>query len=202
MIADEVYREFVYDGRTPSSILQVPGAEEVAIVVDSMSKRLSACGARVGVLATRHRPVLDASIRFAQARLSPPVLEQYGAVAALSDPGVTAFIASSAREYEKRRDVALTELSRLPDVHAPRPGGAFYLMVRLPVRSADDFCRWLLEDFASGGETVMLAPGSGFYRGADAGADQVRLAYVLGEAHLKRAIAILREALGRYPGRL
>jgi aspartate aminotransferase len=202
VIADEVYREFVYDGRTPSSILQVPGAAEVAIVVDSMSKRLSACGARVGVLATKHRGVLDATIRLAQARLSPPVLEQQGAAAALSDPGVTDFIASSAREYERRRDVALAELSRLPGVHAPRPGGAFYLMVRLPVRSADDFCRWLLDDFSSAGETVMLAPGSGFYRESTEGCDQVRLAYVLGEARLKRAIAILGEALGRYPGRL
>jgi aspartate aminotransferase len=202
VIADEVYREFVYDGREPSSILQVPGAEEVTIVVDSLSKRLSACGARVGALATKHRHVLDASIRFAQARLSAPVLEQKGAVAALSDRGVTAFIASSAVEYQKRRDVALAALSRLPGVKAPCPGGAFYLMVRLPVRSADDFCRWLLEDFASGGETVMLAPGSGFYLDAEEGRDQVRLAYVLGETDLRRAIEILGEALERYPGRV
>jgi aspartate aminotransferase len=200
VIADEVYREFVYDGRAPSSILQVPGAAEVAIVVDSLSKRLSACGARVGVLATKHRPVLDACVRFAQARLSPPVLEQRGAVAALTDPGLTAFIASSAREYERRRNTALAGLAALPGVHAPSPGGAFYLMARLPVRSADDFCRWLLEDFSSEGETVMLAPGSGFYRGAEEGRDQVRLAYVLREAHLRRAIAILGEALGQYPG--
>jgi aspartate aminotransferase len=180
VIADEVYREFVYDGRPPSSILQVAGAEDVTIVVDSTSKRLSACGARIGVLATKHREVLAAAVRFAQARLSAPVLEQQGALAALADPGVSAFIEESGREYQRRRDVALAALSRIPGVFAPRPGGAFYLMVRLPVRSADDFCRWLLDSFASDGETVMLAPGSGFYLAGEEGSDQVRLAYVLG----------------------
>jgi aspartate aminotransferase len=202
LIADEVYREFVYDGRSPSSILQVADAEDVTIVVDSTSKRLSACGARIGVLVTKHREVLDAAVRFAQARLSAPVLEQQGALAALRDPGISAFIESSGREYQRRRDVALAALGRIPGVFAPRPGGAFYLMVRLPVSSADDFCRWLLDDFASQGETVMLAPGSGFYPPGDEGSDQVRLAYVLGEAPLTRAIAILAEGLDQYPGHL
>jgi aspartate aminotransferase len=202
LIADEAYREFVYDGHTPSSILQAPGAADVAIVVDSTSKRLSACGARVGVLATKRRDVMDACVRFAQARLSPPVLEQKGALAALSDPGVSAFIAASAREYQKRRDVALAALGKLPAVFAPRPGGAFYLVVRLPVRSADRFCRWLLEDFEVDRETVMLAPGSGFYLDPEDGRRQVRLAYVLAERPLARAVELLGEALSRYPERL
>jgi aspartate aminotransferase len=199
VIADEVYREFVYDGLVPSSVLQIPGAEEVTIVVDSTSKRLSACGARVGFLVTKDARILDASLRFAQARLSAPVLEQKGAAASLTKAGP--FITESVAEYQRRRDLALTALARIPGVLAPRPSGAFYLMARLPVRSADDFCRWLLEEFSSGGETVMLAPGPGFYVTPGRGADEVRIAYVLGEGSLGRAIALLGEALGRYPGR-
>jgi aspartate aminotransferase len=199
VIADEVYREFVYDGLTPSSILEIPGAEDVTIVVDSTSKRLSACGARVGCLVTKHAGVLDAVLRFAQARLSAPVLEQKGATAALG--GAAAFVARSVAEYQSRRDRALAALSRIDGVLAPRPGGAFYMMVRLPVRSSDDFCRWLLDDFSSGGETVMLAPGAGFYATPGRGENEVRIAYVLGEPALGRALELLAEALGRYPGR-
>jgi aspartate aminotransferase len=199
LIVDEVYREFVYDGLSPSSVLQLPGADDVAVVVDSTSKRLSACGARVGCLVTRHAALRDAVLRFAQARLSPPVLGQKGALAAL--PRLREFLASSIPEYQRRRDASLRELQRLPGVLATRPSGAFYLMVRLPVRSADDFCRWLLEDFNSDGETVMLAPGSGFYKSPGRGADEVRIAYVLEEAALARAFGVLRVALERYPGR-
>jgi len=199
VIADEVYREFVYDGLTPSSILEIPGAEDVTIVVDSTSKRLSACGARVGCLVTKHPGVLDAVLRFAQARLSAPVLEQKGATAALG--GAAPFIARSVAEYQSRRDRTLAALSRIEGVLAPRPGGAFYMMVRLPVRSSDDFCRWLLDDFSSGGETVMLAPGAGFYATPGRGENEVRIAYVLGEPALGRALELLGEALGRYPRR-
>ena len=199
LIADEVYREFVYDGLTPSSLLQVPGAEDVTVVVDSTSKRLSACGARVGFLVTKHTGVVDAALRFAQARLSAPVLEQKGAAASLG--GAACFIAQSVAEYQRRRDLALKALSSIPGVFASRPQGAFYLMARLPVQSADDFCRWLLDDFCSGGETVMLAPGAGFYATPGRGEDEVRIAYVLGEAGLGRALALLDEALQRYPGR-
>ena len=200
VVADEVYREFVYDGLTPSSILQIPGAEEVAIVVDSTSKRLSACGARVGCLVTRHAEVKDAALRFAQARLSPPVLEQRGTLAAL--PGLAPFVRESIAEYQTRRDITLRELGRIPGVFATTPKGAFYLMARLPVRSSDDFCRWLLEEFASRGETVMLAPGGGFYATEGRGADEVRIAYVLAEGSLCRALTLLGEALEVYPGRL
>ena len=199
LIADEVYREFVYDGLEPSSILQVPGAEEVAVVVDSTSKRFSACGARVGCLLTRHGGLMDAATRFAQARLSAPVLDQKGALAAL--PGLAPYVAASVSEYRRRRDVTLQELARIPGVLAPRPQGAFYLMARLPVDSSDDFCRWLLESFSSGGETLMLAPGSGFYASPGRGLDEVRIAYVLEEASLRRAIGLLGEALAAYPGR-
>ena len=196
VISDEVYREFVYDGLKPSSILQVPGAEDVAIVVDSTSKRLSACGARVGCLVTKHRPLLEAVLRFAQARLSPPVLEQKGALAAVA--GSASFVKDSVAEYQRRRDIALAELARIPGVLAPTPKGAFYLMARLPVRSSDDFCRWLLDDFSSDGETVMLAPGGGFYATPGRGEQEVRIAYVLKEAPLKRALALLGEGIERY----
>jgi aspartate aminotransferase len=199
LIADEVYREFVYDGLRPSSILQIPGAEDVAVIVDSTSKRFSACGARVGCLVSRHEGLMEAATRFAQARLSAPVLEQKGALAAL--PGLDEFVAGSVAEYGRRRDVTLEELGRIPGVFAPRPRGAFYLMARLPVRSSDEFCRWLLESFSSGGETVMLAPGSGFYTTPGRGDDQVRIAYVLEEKALRRAVGLVGEALGAYPGR-
>lgn len=199
VIADEVYREFVYDGLAPSSLLQIPGAEDVAVVVDSTSKRLSACGARVGCLLTRHEGLKDAFARFGQARLSAPVLGQQGTLAAL--PQLAAFLRRCIPEYERRRNLTLREIARIPGVFAPCPKGAFYLMARLPVRSADDFCRWLLDDFSSAGETVMLAPGSGFYASQGSGRNEVRIAYVLEEAALTRALAILGEALQRYPGR-
>jgi aspartate aminotransferase len=199
LIADEVYREFVYDGLTPASVLQIPGAADVALVVDSTSKRYSACGARVGCLVTRHAGVKDAALRFGQARLSAPVLGQKGALAAL--PRLAEFLRASIPEYQRRRDVALAELNRLPGVHAPRPRGAFYLMARLPVRSSDDFCRWLLDEFSSGGETVMLSPGTGFYATPGRGSDEVRIAYVLEQGALTRALGLLGEALDRYPGR-
>jgi aspartate aminotransferase len=199
LIADEVYREFLYDGLTPSSVLALPGSEEVAVVVDSTSKRLSACGARVGCLISKHRGLMDAALRFAQARLCPPVLAQEGALAAL--PVCRSFVAQSVAEYERRRQVTLDELARIPGVRTTRPQGAFYVMARLPVASADEFCHWLLADFSSGGETVMLAPGSGFYATPGRGVDEVRIAYVLETPALQRAFALLREALEHYPGR-
>ena len=198
LIADEVYREFVYDGLRPTSVLQIPGAEEVTIVVDSTSKRFSACGARVGCLVSKHEQIVEAALRFAQARLSPPVLGQKGALAAIES--LPAFVAESVGEYARRRDVTLEELANTPGVFAPRPKGAFYLMARLPVDSADDFCRWLLAEFSSKGETVMLAPGSGFYATPGRGVDEVRIAYVLEEPALRRAFELLREALQAYPG--
>jgi aspartate aminotransferase len=199
LIVDEVYREFVYDGLVPSSVLQLPGAEDVAIVVDSASKRMSACGARIGCLLTRHAGVRDAALRFGQARLSAPVLAQKGTLAAL--PRLREFLQTSIPEYQRRRDTTLRELARLPGVLAPRPQGAFYVLARLPVRSSDDFCGWLLDEFSVNGETVMLAPGTGFYASPGRGEDEVRIAYVLDEKALGRALALLGEALSRYPGR-
>jgi aspartate aminotransferase len=199
IIADEVYREFVYDGLKPSSILQIPGAEDVAVVIDSTSKRLSACGARVGCLVSKHPEMMNATMRFAQARLSSPVLGQKGALASL--PEAAAFITESISEYQKRRDVTLRELNKIPGVFAPVPKGAFYLMARLPVKSSDDFCRWLLSDFSSNNQTVMLSPGSGFYATPGRGEDEVRIAYVLEEQAIVRAVEILGEALAKYPGK-
>lgn len=197
LIADEVYREFVYDG-APCSVMDLPGGAEVSVIVDSLSKRFSACGARVGCLATKIKPVLDAATRFAMSRLSPPTLGQLGGVAALREP--ERFIRPMITEFHRRRDVLSEELRRLPGVVAPEPQGAFYLMARLPVDSAERFCEWLLTDFAHEGETVMLAPGPGFYATPGSGTDEVRIAYVLSEAPLRRAVQLLGYALQRYRG--
>jgi aspartate aminotransferase len=199
VIADEVYREFIYDGLSPFSILEIEGADEVAVVVDSTSKRFSACGARVGCLVTRHTQIRDACLRFAQARLSAPVLEQKGALAALGPSGP--YVKESVACYQRRRDAALEELAAIPGVLAPRPSGAFYIMARLPVGSTDELCRWLLEEFSEDGETVMLAPGEGFYATPGRGVDEVRIAYVLEEPRLRRALRLLGRALERFPGR-
>ncbi|MCS6914581.1 MAG: pyridoxal phosphate-dependent aminotransferase [Myxococcales bacterium] len=198
LIADEVYREFIYGGLRPQSILAIPGATDVAIVVDSLSKRFSACGARVGCLVSRLRPVLEAATRFAMSRLSPPTLGQLGGMAVLQE--AEAFIEPMIADFERRRNVLLEELRRLPGVLCPEPQGAFYLMARLPVDSSERFCQWLLTDFSLDGETVMLAPGPGFYATAGAGHDEVRIAYVLAEAPLRRAMHLLGHALGTYPG--
>jgi aspartate aminotransferase len=199
LIADEVYREFVYGGERPRSVLSLPGAEEVTVIVDSLSKRFSACGARVGCLVSKLHEVIDAATRFAMSRLSPPTLGQLGGTAVLEDP--SAFIAPMISEFARRRDVLAEELRRLPGVVAPEPQGAFYLMARLPVDDSDRFCEWLLTDFERDGETVMLAPGAGFYSTPGSGRDEVRIAYVLGTEPLRHAVRLLGEALQRYPGR-
>jgi aspartate aminotransferase len=197
LICDEVYRDFVYDGLAPTSILLMPGADDVAIVVDSPSKRLSACGGRVGCLVTKRPDVLDAVVRFAQARLSPPVLAQKGALATVTGSGPA--VAAAVAEFRRRRDAAMEVLSTIPGVLAPRPRGAFYIMARLPVRSSDAFCRWLLEEFSADNETVLLAPGTGFYATPGRGLDEVRAAYVLKEPDLRRALGLLKDALACYP---
>lgn len=198
LIADEVYREFIYTGATPGSVLALPGAADVAVVIDSVSKRFSACGARIGCVVTKLSELMGAITRFAMSRLSPPTLGQLGGLAALSDPGP--FIASMIAQFQRRRDVLAEELSRLPGVLAPEAQGAFYLMTRLPVDSSERFCEWLLSDFSHEGETVMLAPGPGFYQTPGSGVDEVRIAYVLAEAPLRRAVNLLGHALERYPG--
>jgi aspartate aminotransferase len=199
LICDEVYRDFVYGGSgRPESVLQIPGAAEVTVIIDSLSKRFSACGARIGCMVSKVTEVMDAATRFAMSRLSPPTLGQLGGMGALEEPGE--FIAGMLQQFRRRRDVLMEELAKLPGVFAPEAQGAFYLMTRLPVDSAERFCEWLLTDFEHEKETVMLAPGPGFYRTPGAGHNEVRIAYVLGEKPLRRAVELIGLALKAYPG--
>jgi aspartate aminotransferase len=199
LICDEVYRDFVYGNLQRQSVLELPEAAEVTVVIDSLSKRFSACGARIGCLLSKRADILDAATRFAMSRLSPPTLGQLGGMAAIEDPGP--FVDGMISQFRRRRDVLAEELAKLPGVLAPDAQGAFYLMTRLPVDSAEHFCSWLLDDFSHNGETVMLAPGPGFYLTPGAGQSEVRIAYVLGEAPLRRAVDLLGRALQAYPGR-
>ncbi len=200
LITDEVYREFVFDGAEHHSVLHLSGVAERAILVDSISKRFSACGARIGCLVTKNQEVLDSVLRFGMARLCPPTLEQMAAMAALSLG--EDYFGALRDEYRRRRDVAFEALERMPGVVAHRPRGAFYAMVRLPVDDADRFCSWLLSDFSDQGETVMLAPGNGFYATPGLGGAEVRLAFVLNVDATRRAMEILGRGLEAYPGRV
>ncbi len=195
LISDEVYREFVYDGRKAISALELDDADDFVIVVDSLSKRYSACGIRLGALVTRNADVYDAALRMAQGRLSPPGLAQFIAVGAesLGDDYTRDVVA----EYQRRRDVLYEGLHTIDGVFLEKPEGAFYCMARLPVDDADAFAAWLLTDFVHHGATVMVAPGSGFYA-SERGRSEVRIAYVLAEPDLRRAVELLREALTRY----
>ena len=199
LIADEVYREFVYDGPTASSVLGLPGLEDRAVVVDSLSKRFSLCGARIGCLVSRNRDVMAAANRFAQARLSPPALAQIAAAEAGSI-GPEYFEAVKT-EYRRRRDVVFEALSNIDGVVVHRPEGAFYQMARLPVDDSDAFVRFMLDDFALDGSTTMVAPGAGFYAEPGRGHDEVRIAYVLNEPDLRRAMACLCAGLEAYRAR-
>lgn len=196
LVSDEVYREFVYDGREPRSALQLPGFEEHVIVVDSLSKRYSACGIRLGSLATRNREVYQACMRMAQGRLSPPGLAQFAAVG-IKDLGQDYF-AQVVAEYQKRRDILYRGLSRIPGVFLARPEGAFYFVARLPVRDGDHFASWMLSDFQHEGATVMVAPARGFYATEGLGADEIRIAYVLKGEDLEAAVRVLEAALSAY----
>lgn len=197
-ISDEVYREIVYDGRRAVSALELPGAADLAIVVDSLSKRYSACGIRLGALVTRNADVYGSCLRMAQARLSPPGLGQFVAVGAerLGEEYTREVVA----EYQRRRDILYDGLRDIPGVELHQPEGAFYCVARLPVDSAETFAAWLLESFSEEGETVMIAPASGFYL-SPLGANEARIAYVLNEANLRRAVALLRSALDRFNAR-
>jgi aspartate aminotransferase len=196
LVADEVYRELVYDGAVATSVLSLPGCEETAVVVDSLSKRYSACGIRLGCLVTRNRDVYGAAIRMAQGRLSPPGLAQLVALGA-TDLGPD-HVASMVREYESRRDVLFAGLSRIPGVFLRKPEGAFYFVARLPVEDGDDFASWLLTDFALDGKTVMVAPAAGFYATPGLGRDEVRIAYVLRREDLDAAVRVLEHAIPAY----
>lgn len=195
LIADEVYREFVYDGRRAISALELKGCEEFVIVVDSLSKRYSACGIRLGSLVTRNRQIYDACLRLAQGRLSPPGLAQFIAVGAndLDEEYTRAVIA----EYQHRRDVLYEGLTAIPGVFLHKPEGAFYCIARLPVDDAERFAAWLLSDFEHDGATVMVAPANGFYA-SPLGTNEVRIAYVLKEEDLRRAVELLAIALDAY----
>jgi aspartate aminotransferase len=198
LIVDEVYREFVYDGQKHFSALKLEGMEKNVVVVDSISKRYSACGARIGTIVSHNADVMTAAMRFAQARLSPPTLEQIGAEAVMDvDPS---YFADVNREYVSRRDTMVAGLRQIPGVLVPEVQGAFYMTVRLPIDDSDNFCQWILEHFSYQGATVMMAPASGFYATPGLGKDEVRLAYVLKREDLVAAIACLAEALKAYPG--
>lgn len=196
LIADEVYREFCYDGATPFSVYNLDGMEEHVILIDSVSKRYSMCGARIGAMITRNVGVRKTAMKFAQARLSPPTLGQVAAEAALETP--QSYFDDVIEEYQKRRDILVEGMNAIDGVICPKPGGAFYCIAKLPVEDSDDFCKWLLESFSLDGETVMLAPGTGFYITKGLGKQEVRIAYVLNEKDLKKAIKIMEEALVVY----
>jgi aspartate aminotransferase len=196
LIADEVYREFAYDGIKHYSILQEEGLNEHAIVIDSVSKRYSMCGARIGCLVSRNKAVIATALKFAQARLSPPTLAQIASEAALATP--QSYFDEVIDEYVKRRDTLIAELKKIDGLKVATPKGAFYCIVELPVKNSDDFAQWLLESFDVNGETVMVAPAAGFYSTPGVGLNQIRIAYVLKEESLIKAVNILKEALKVY----
>ncbi|MRI00461.1 aminotransferase class I/II-fold pyridoxal phosphate-dependent enzyme [Kriegella sp. EG-1] len=196
LISDEVYREFTYDGIEHYSILQEEGLDNNAIVIDSVSKRYSMCGARIGYLVTRNKEIIKTAIKFAQARLSPPTYAQIASEAALQTP--QKYFDDVITEYVKRRDLLIEELLKIEGVKVARPKGAFYCIAELPIKDADDFAQWLLEDFRVNNETIMVAPAAGFYATPGLGKNQIRIAYVLEEESLKRAVNILKEALKSY----
>ncbi len=198
LIADEVYREFTYDGKEHYSILEEPELDAHAIVVDSVSKRYSMCGARIGYLISRNKELMQTALKFAQARLSPPTYAQIASEAALDTP--QSYFDTIIEEYVVRRNVLIQGLEKINGVKVAKPQGAFYCIAELPVKSADDFAKWLLEHFDVNGETIMVAPAAGFYATPGLGENQIRIAYVLDQESLKRAITILKEALLAYPG--
>ncbi|MCA0133004.1 pyridoxal phosphate-dependent aminotransferase [Winogradskyella alexanderae] len=196
LIADEVYREFVYDGIEHYSILQEPGLENHAIVVDSVSKRYSMCGARIGYLVSKNKEVIQTALKFAQARLSPPTLAQIASEAALDTP--QSYFDDVIEEYVKRRNVLISELEKIEGVKVAKPNGAFYCIAELPVKNADHFAKWLLESFDYENNTVMVAPAAGFYSTPGVGENQIRIAYVLNADSLRIAVKVIAEALKVY----
>ncbi|MBJ7879074.1 pyridoxal phosphate-dependent aminotransferase [Gelidibacter salicanalis] len=197
LIADEVYREFVYDGNEFYSIMQEAGIEDHAIMIDSVSKRYSMCGARIGYFVSRNKEVIQTVLKFAQARLSPPTLAQIASEAALSTP--QSYFDDVIVEYVKRRNTLIRELKKIDGLKVAEPKGAFYCIVELPIKNADHFAQWLLESYDYEKETVMVAPAAGFYSTPNVGLNQIRIAYVLNEESLIRAVYILKDALKVYP---
>nr|WP_299000771.1 pyridoxal phosphate-dependent aminotransferase [uncultured Allomuricauda sp.] len=196
LVADEVYREFTYDGTKHYSILQLPDMEEHAIVVDSVSKRYSMCGARIGCLVSKNKAVMDSALKFAQARLSPPTFAQIASEAALDTP--QEYFDNVIEEYVERRNILVSELQKIEGVKVAIPKGAFYCVAELPITDADDFAQWILESFEMDGKTIMVAPAAGFYATEGLGKNQIRIAYVLEKEQLVKAVLILKEALKKY----
>ena len=200
LFSDEVYREFIYTGSPYISACHLDGIEQNVVLIDSFSKRYSECGIRIGALITKNAEVRQAVMKFCQARLSPPLIGQLVAEASLDAPDE--YTREVYDEYVERRKCLIDGLNRIPGVYSPIPMGAFYTVARLPVDSAERFCTWCLEEFEYEGQTVMMAPASGFYTTPGAGTDQVRIAYVLRKEDLERALVVLRKALEAYPGRI
>lgn len=200
IISDEVYREFVYDGLEHTSIMDLDGIDDRAIIADSISKRYSACGARIGCIVCKNKDVMTAALRFGQARLCPPIIEQYAVAAALRQPPEE-YVIPAIEEYRKRRDIVYDAITEIPGVEVKRPEGAFYMAPRLPVDNAENFVTWMLTDFSYENSTVMLAPANGFYASPNKGVDEVRIAYVLNCDKLTHAMQVLKKALNAYPGR-
>ena len=199
LLSDEVYREFCYDGKSYTSVMHLEGIDNNVVLLDSISKRYSACGARIGAMISKNKEVMAAAMKFAQARLSPPTYGQIGAEAALETP--QSYFDAVTKEYTARRDYVIEAINKMDGAFVPKPSGAFYCIARLPIDNADTFCQWLLESFNHNGQTVMLAPATGFYSTPGAGMDEVRIAYVLNLESLKGAMECLDAALKVYPGR-
>jgi aspartate aminotransferase len=197
LIADEVYREFTYDGDVHFSVMNVPGLEQNAIMIDSVSKRYSMCGARIGCIVSKNKEVMATAMKFAQARLSPPTFAQIASEAALDTP--QSYFDEVITEYRGRRDILIEELNKIEGVKVATPKGAFYCIAKLPIKNADHFAQWLLETYDYNGETVMVAPAAGFYSTPGVGLDEVRIAYVLKKEDLVKSVQILKEALKVYP---
>ena len=199
LFSDEVYREFCYDGAFPSSVMNLKGAEENIILIDSVSKRYSMCGARIGAIISKNKEVMASVMKFAQARLSPPTLAQIAAEGALQTPD--SYFEGVTQEYVARRNIMVDGLNEIKGVRCPKPQGAFYCVAEFPVEDTEHFCKWLLEDFEHEGNTVMMAPLSGFYSTPGLGMKEARIAYVLEKNQLKKALVCLEKSLEIYLGK-
>jgi len=196
LFSDEVYREFCYDGKNYVSVMHLDGIEQNVIMLDSVSKRYSACGARIGALITKNKEVMNNAMKFAQARLSPPTFGQVASEAAIDTP--KEYFEKVKKEYTERRDLVIERLNKMRGVFCRKPSGAFYCIARLPINDADEFCQWLLEKFNFHNQTVMLAPATGFYSTPGSGKNEVRIAYVLNKEALNKAMDCLEKAIEEY----
>jgi len=199
LFSDEVYREFCYDGAEHFSALNLKGIEENVVMLDSVSKRYSACGVRIGCVISRNKELMSAILKFGQARLSPPTFGQIASEEAINTP--KEYFEEVLEEYVKRRDIVVKAINNMEGCFCPNPKGAFYAVAKLPIDNSDKFCKWLLEDFEYNNQTVMLAPATGFYSTKGLGKDEVRISYVLNEESLINSMKCLEEAIKVYPGK-